>query len=138
MKLSNHNVVKLDTYTIGEKSKAGYQEVTVNSGGGLHTGGKKSDTPVYVKVIDTTKQNGNMKIIVDKKKYEIPTSNNKHKTEDKSVHVIDGETGDPIAPKNTSYDDMDKNSNAPFKLKDTGKVDKKDNSIMVIESSTGE
>ena len=105
----------VDIYTIGEKGIAGYKEVTVNKGGGLHTGGKASDNPVYVKVKMTNKPN--TKVILDREKYEIPKK--KIKTEDSSVDVYDGETGTLIAPKKSSYQDMHDNPDIPFELKDS-------------------
>ena len=67
----------------------------------------------------------NEKIIIDREKYEIPTI--KVETEDKTVHVIDGKTGETIARggkkgKGESYEDMHNDPNNPFTLKKDGGI----------------
>jgi len=110
-------------YTIGEKGKVGYKEVTINNGGGSHTGYKESNNPVYVKINDTTTNSPTTKIILKKDQYEIPNTKDKLTKEDKNYNVIDSESSKPIAPKKTSYDDMDKDPTVPFELKDKIKDD---------------
>lgn len=110
--------------------ETGKTEITVNNGGGTHTGHKPSDSPVYVKINqpvqtgvkkntgEPTYQQEKSKVITDKDKYVIPKG--KRETEDKKSVVSDSESGKVITEKKQPYTES-----KDFELTDEGKLQPK-------------